>query len=70
MEKIQKNPSSQPVAIPENLQTPPSLVPVEILEKGHATKVLHIPIQTSPIPEISSLLLAPLGLALFLRRQR
>ncbi|MFT3990150.1 MAG: hypothetical protein QM680_01950 [Luteolibacter sp.] len=43
---------------------------VEILEKGHPARTIQIPISAKPIPEIGSLLLAPLAMLLLLRRQR
>ena|GEM_PF-7041515 len=56
-----------PVHAAEN---PITTLPVEIIEKGKPTQVIEVPVQHQSIPEISVLILAPLGWLLLLRRQK
>jgi len=56
-----------PVPAEEKAITP---LPVEIIEKGKPVQVIEVPVKHQSVPEISVLLLAPLGWLVLLRRQK
>jgi len=61
---------TQALPPPPQVEQPVSTMPVEIIEKGHPTLKIQVPIEHQSIPEVSVLLLAPIGWLLLLRRQK
>jgi len=59
--------TAAPVPAAEKVITP---LPVEIIETGKPTHLIEVPVKGQSIPEISVLVLAPVGWLLLLKRQK